>query len=69
MDDFLHDPDKDIRKRAVEVLGLAADPKSPNLDRTINTLLSARRRTAIRPYAPPPSTRWARPRTRASFSR
>jgi len=41
MNDFLHDPDKDIRKRAVEVLGLAADPKSPNLDRTINTLISA----------------------------
>jgi len=41
MNDFLHDPDKDLRKRAVEVLGLAADPKSPNLDKTINTLVSA----------------------------
>jgi len=41
MSDFLRDPDKDIRKRAVEVLGLAADPKSPNLDKTINTLVSA----------------------------
>jgi len=41
MGDFLRDPDKDIRKRAVEVLGLAADPKSPNLDKTINTLVSA----------------------------
>ncbi len=38
---FLQDPDKDIRKRAVEVLGLAADPKSPNLDQTIGTLVSA----------------------------
>jgi HEAT repeat protein len=41
MTDFLHDPDKDLRKRAVEVLGLAADPKSPNLDRTIGILISA----------------------------
>jgi HEAT repeat protein len=41
MNDFLHDPDKDLRKRAVEVLGLAADPKSPNLDKTIDTLVSA----------------------------
>ncbi len=41
MTDFLHNPDKDIRKRAVEVLGLAADPKSPNLDRTISTLIGA----------------------------
>jgi HEAT repeat protein len=41
MSDFLRDPDKDIRKRAVEVLGLAADPKSPNLGKTIDTLTSA----------------------------
>ena len=41
MNDFLHDSDKDIRKRAVEVLGLAADPKSPNLDKTVSTLVSA----------------------------
>jgi len=41
MNDFLHDADKDIRKRAVEVLGLAADPKSPNLDKTVSTLVSA----------------------------
>ncbi len=41
MNDFLRDPDKDLRKRAVEVLGLAADPKSPNLDKTIGTLISA----------------------------
>jgi HEAT repeat protein len=41
MNDFLRDPDQDIRKRAVEVLGLAADPKSANLDKTINTLVTA----------------------------
>jgi HEAT repeat protein len=41
MYDFLNDPDKDIRKRAVEVLGLAADPKSPNLSKTIGTLITA----------------------------
>ena len=41
MHDFLHDPDKDIRKRAVEVLGLAADPKSPNLYKTVDILTTA----------------------------
>jgi len=41
MGTFLNDPDKDIRKRAVEVLGLAADPKSPNLGKTISTLTTA----------------------------
>lgn len=41
MSGFLSDPSKDLRKRAVEVLGLAADPKSPNLGKTIDTLLTA----------------------------
>jgi HEAT repeat protein len=39
--DFLGDPDKDIRARAVQVLGLVADPKSPNLGRIIDALVSA----------------------------
>ncbi len=41
LNDFLHDPDKDIRKRAVEVLGLASDPKSSTLEQTIATLTGA----------------------------
>jgi HEAT repeat protein len=43
VDPYLHDLDKEIRKRAVQVLGLAADPKSPNLGRVIDSLVTATR--------------------------
>jgi HEAT repeat protein len=39
--DLLHDPDTDVRRHAVEVLGLVADPKSPNLGKTIDALVVA----------------------------
>jgi HEAT repeat protein len=38
---FAQDPNKDLRKRAVQVLGLIADPTSPSLDTIISALLAA----------------------------
>jgi len=41
MYDLLHDPDADIRKHTVQVLGLVADPAAPNSSKIIDALLEA----------------------------